>query len=77
MSSIQYAFARGDDDAPACANCAPIVGDRAPYRQNLQAAPPCEVESTDPRFCRCPKCSTRYRTPIHHVLGLMLGAPKP
>lgn len=27
----------------------------------------------DPRYCRCTRCKKLYRTPVHHVLGLLLA----
>lgn len=65
------ARSRGRNDTPICDRCMPLVGNKAPYYRDPAKAPEC-VLAADPRYCACPKCGTMYRTPIHHLLGVML-----
>lgn len=67
MNGETYALAHGPDDAPLCICCDAL----APERRM------CAVLANDARFCRCPACETVYRTPIHHVLGILTRAVRP
>jgi tRNA(Ile2) C34 agmatinyltransferase TiaS len=49
----------GEEDTPICKAC--------------KGYPICALED-DIRYCRCPKCKTVYRTPVHYLLGKLLAA---
>lgn len=57
-----YAITWGPEDEPRCP-CA-MTESTEPAR--------CFISSTDPRFCACEACGTRYRTPVHWLLGVLL-----
>ena len=54
-----------------CSACAPIVGDRAPYRQDLNAAPLLAIDPRRPELAVCPGCRARHQTPAATAIAML------
>jgi hypothetical protein len=50
---------------PCCADCAPIQGERAPYRQDFNAAPLLTSDPLNPVVGTCPECGKVWMVPAH------------
>lgn len=61
----------GDDGAPRCVRCVPIVGSRAPYMKDFNKAPVMTVDAAQPALCMCPGCGHKAQTPAELAVAIL------
>lgn len=57
------------EGGPCCADCAPIRGEHAPYRQDFNSAPLLKNDLLNPVVGTCPACGKAWMVPAHVAIA--------